>query len=63
MGSAFSGSTFAVLMTASDVFWANAAGDPMIQKIAHLFYRLTGSLSPFNAWVLSKSLEILSLSV
>ncbi len=37
-------------------------GDPeLIQKI-YLFSRLTGpSLSPFNAWVLSKSLETLSI--
>jgi O-succinylhomoserine sulfhydrylase len=37
-------------------------GDPeLIQKI-YLFSRLTGpSLSPFNAWVLSKSLETLAI--
>ncbi len=35
----------------------------LIQKI-YLFSRLTGpSLSPFNAWVLSKSLETLAIRV
>jgi O-succinylhomoserine sulfhydrylase len=36
-------------------------GDPeLIQKI-YLFSRLTGPSSPFNAWVLSKSLETLAI--
>jgi O-succinylhomoserine sulfhydrylase len=43
-------------------FGGVTVGDPeLIQKI-YLFSRLTGpSLSPFNAWVLSKSLETLAI--
>ena len=48
-----------------DGFWAGitVGNDELIDKI-YRFSRITGpSLSPFNAWVLSKSLETLALRV
>jgi O-acetylhomoserine/O-acetylserine sulfhydrylase-like pyridoxal-dependent enzyme len=63
MGSAFSGAfCYKVDGRPRTSFIGVTVGDPeLIQKI-YLFSRLTGpSLSPFNAWVLSKSLETLAI--
>jgi O-succinylhomoserine sulfhydrylase len=62
MGSAFSGAFGYEVNGRTRTSFRRNTGDPeLIQKI-YLFSRLTGpSLSPFNAWVLSKSLETLAI--